>query len=767
MKNCVLSALVILLCAVAACNRDPNVAKKNYVEKGNKFFENGKYKEALIMYRKALQRDLKYGEAYYRSGLTEIALKDPNGAVRDLSRAVELLPDNLDAHDKLAAIYLMAAASDTAHRKGYLDELRGIADKETKQFPNSYEEARLRGYIAVFDNNGKAALQFFEKANRLKPNQPDVASVYMQTLASQGQIEEAEKLGTETLNKNPTALGIYDVLYILYAKQNKPEEAEKVRRMAVEKNPKEIRPRLDLALHYFAVKNRDQMLNTLATIENDPATFPKGLLDVGDFLNRLGDFELAAQKYRLGSEKYPKEKARYNKRLIEVLIRQNKKDEATQLVTNILKDDPKDAEGLALRASLTLMGANKEQLQSAINDLQSAVTQMPQNEVVRYNLGRALFANQNIDAARVQFEEAIKLQPRYELPRLALTQMMIQRGDFGKAAQMAQEIQQLNPRNIPAQLLRSRALIGLGNMKQAREELTRTKERYPNLPDARLQLAALDLQDKSYKSAEDSFRQLYGESKDPRAFMGLVDTYVAQGQMATALKMLQDELAKDPNRMEYHVAVAHIAAATKDYPTAISELKTVLGKAPQNAQLWIELSEVYRRAGDFNSAVDASKKAQQVAPNNAGATLQMAMLYETSGQRTESKPYYEQVLKLQPDNPVALNNLAFILAEAGTDLDQALTMAQRAKQQRPQDDDVADTLGWIYIKKNIPDSAVPIFRDLVSKNPNRSTYRYHLAMAYFQKGDKINAKKECEAALKTSNDQSESSRIKELMSRIG
>jgi len=71
MKNRVLSALIVLLCAVAACNRDPNVAKKNYVEKGNKFYENGKYKEALIMYRKALQRDLKYGEAYYRSGLAE------------------------------------------------------------------------------------------------------------------------------------------------------------------------------------------------------------------------------------------------------------------------------------------------------------------------------------------------------------------------------------------------------------------------------------------------------------------------------------------------------------------------------------------------------------------------------------------------------------------------------------------------------------------------------------------------------------------------
>src|SRR3954451_7479541 len=101
MKNRVLSALLGLLCAVVACNRDPNVAKKRYLDGGNKYYENGKYKEALIMYRKALQRDLKYGEAYYRSALAEIALQQYLNAIRDLQRAVELQPENLDAHDRL------------------------------------------------------------------------------------------------------------------------------------------------------------------------------------------------------------------------------------------------------------------------------------------------------------------------------------------------------------------------------------------------------------------------------------------------------------------------------------------------------------------------------------------------------------------------------------------------------------------------------------------------------------------------------------------
>ena len=50
-------------------------------------------------------------------------------------------------------------------------------------------------------------------------------------------------------------------------------------------------------------------------------------------------------------------------------------------------------------------------------------------------------------------------------------------------------------------------------------------------------------------------------------------------------------------------------------------------------------------------------------------------------------------------------------------------------------------LGWIYIKKNLSDSAISIFRDLVRDKPERSIYRYHFAMALHQKGTVASAGK--------------------------
>jgi Flp pilus assembly protein TadD len=128
---------------------------------------------------------------------------------------------------------------------------------------------------------------------------------------------------------------------------------------------------------------------------------------------------------------------------------------------------------------------------------------------------------------------------------------------------------------------------------------------------------------------------------------------------------------------------------------------------------------------------------------------------------------YEQVLKLQPDNPIALNNLAYLMTERGGDLDLALTYAQRAKQKYPKSLDISDTLGWIYIKKNLTGEAIGIYKELVTAQPQNSTFRYHLAMALFQKGDKPQAKKELQTALKNSPPKEEENKIRDLMARIG
>jgi tetratricopeptide (TPR) repeat protein len=144
----------------------------------------------------------------------------------------------------------------------------------------------------------------------------------------------------------------------------------------------------------------------------------------------------------------------------------------------------------------------------------------------------------------------------------------------------------------------------------------------------------------------------------------------------------------------------------------------------------------------------------------------LAIVLDAAARWNEAKQVYDATIKMDPTNGVALNNVAFLMAEHGGDLDQALTYAQKAKQLLPNLTEVSDTLGWIYLKKNLSDNAIDIFRDLVKQQPNASTYRYHLAMALYQKGDKPDAIQELQSALKYNPAPLERQKIQEYLGRM-
>src|SRR6476620_4495091 len=127
---------LLLLVMLASCNRDPKVQAQNYVNNGNKFFERAKYKEAAIMYKKALSKNQLSGEAYYRLALADLQLGAPGEAVGMLRRAVELQPDNMAAAVQLANIYLFASTQDQKNGAQLVEEGATLAAKILAKDPN-------------------------------------------------------------------------------------------------------------------------------------------------------------------------------------------------------------------------------------------------------------------------------------------------------------------------------------------------------------------------------------------------------------------------------------------------------------------------------------------------------------------------------------------------------------------------------------------------------------------------------------------------------
>jgi tetratricopeptide (TPR) repeat protein len=768
MRSPKIFVLVVLAILSAACNRDPKVQRQKYLESGNRYFENGKFKEASLMYRRSLQQDMRFGEAHYRLGMTELKLGRPVDALRSFQRAVELDPNNNEAPAKVAEIFLAAYGSDPKKPEQFLKEVEDMTKKLLDRNPKSFDGLRLRAYLNLARKDIKAAIADFQAADGVKPGDPAVAVVLAQTLMVDGRAPEGEQVALKAIETSKTYKPLYDILYAQYMKTDRRAEAEKVLVMKAENNPKDPFMLVQLAGHYWVQNQRPEAEKQLDKILANPKDFPQGHLVVGDFYFRARDLDRAVKEYRAGLTADASNKSNYQKRIVQVLTTQGRTSEAMSLVEEIVKENPKDDTALAMRGALALRGGDRNRLAAAVNDLQAVVSRSPDNPVLRFEYARALLAKGELDQARIQLVEAVKLRPDFLPPKLALAQIYVTKGDFPNALQTANQVLEYDPNNVPGKLLRSSAMIGMREYTQARQVLDGVLKQYPDLQDAQFQLGMLNFNEGKFREAESVFRRLYEKSpQDPRGLIGAIEALVSQSQYSQALQLITNELQKAPDRMDLRMALASTAYRSGNYEMAIDEYSKLAERNPKDMLVLVRLGEVYRRKGDINKAIETIQKAQSIDPNNAVASLNLAMLYDAAGQVDKSRPFYEKVLATEPDNPMALNNLAYIMAEEGNNLDQALTMVQKAKQKLPNNPEVSDTLGWIYIKKNLSDSAIGIFTDLTNKYPERATFHYHLAMAYFQKGDRPQARKYLQTALTKKPSKAEEAKIRDLMARIG
>jgi Tfp pilus assembly protein PilF len=91
----------------------------------------------------------------------------------------------------------------------------------------------------------------------------------------------------------------------------------------------------------------------------------------------------------------------------------------------------------------------------------------------------------------------------------------------------------------------------------------------------------------------------------------------------------------------------------------------------------------------------------------------------------------KSVLSLEEDHVQALNYLAYTYAEAGIEMDSAEKMARRARELKPEDGYVLDTLGWVLFKQGRFEDAVKVLEDAHRLQPNEAIIADHLGDAYY------------------------------------
>lgn len=759
MRNPAAIAVAAILVWSAGCG-----SSRDYVAEGDRLLSLQKYDEAILIYRKAIQKNPSSARAYCQLGRAYRATNDNKRAYASFERAVALDPEFERAQIELGNLYLGAYLLETVKESAVYGKITAIADRLLAKDPKSYAGLRLKGYLANSDRNPEEAISFFSRADAVNPGQPDVVLGLTQAFWAAGRYTEAQKTAQDLVEKNKTFGPIYDVLYGYEMAVGHPERAESWLKLKIANIPQSDQFRVQLAQHYRRTGRKEQGDDLLDGILRQASVSWAACVSVAESYESHGEWEKAASALDRGLAVHPEEKWAFESRTADLLALKGQPQAAIQLLDRLLSERPLDPAVRKAHAILLLDSNQRTDQALALRELQSLAQTDPGNPAILFLLGRAYALTGAEDKARQQFETVVQKDRDSVSALLALAELSSTSKHFQQSLIYSGRILALEPAHRNARLLHATALVGLGRLGLARSEYKSLVRDEPGFVEAQLQLAMLLVVEKQFTEAESSFRQLYRpKAGDFRALTGLVEVDAAQGRWTKALDLLNSELGKFPDAFPVRALLASTAVRAGNLDLGVQQYEQILQRGGVNLEVLTELGRLYQRRHDLPRSMAMLQKARDLAPEDWRTAARLGTVQQEAGLRPESRSSYEQAVRLGGDDADLLNNLAYLEADVGSNLDDALALARRALGKEPANSQYADTVGFIYLKKRDFASALDVFQKLSQRYPHEGGFRYHFALALVAGGRREQGERELRAAIAADPTLASQPEVKDLL----
>ncbi len=224
----------------------------------------------------------------------------------------------------------------------------------------------------------------------------------------------------------------------------------------------------------------------------------------------------------------------------------------------------------------------------------------------------------------------------------------------------------------------------------------------------------------------------------------------------------------DPNAPLPRVGVASVFGDVGDDPALADYMAQAVQKFPNDYRGYQSLMDAQGRLGrDADRKATAQKLIGVLssAPQKPGATdaqdrkQALAEAYFAAGDVKNGTAQYQAIIQAYPTQPLPLNNLAYNLATANTDLPQALNLSEQslalARKNSDTDEQMAlllDTLGWVQYRQGDFKNAAQNLEQAAALLPREAETRYHLGMVYTALGEPDAARAELGHAVLLSQD---------------
>lgn len=685
---------------------DPSRVDAMLAEAGLLIFDDANRAEELIA--KALDLEPDSSQAYAVRSQLELALNDSAGALRAALTAVELAPDAYQPQRQLAMVQQARI-----------------------------REAHLGGHEPP-DTMYKEAIAAFDRARELLGDRPSAtlrvnrASVYAAWPDHQDEALEQYRLAVEEARQSGSESELRVAL------RQSLQYARDLRNVPLMRASLEELVRLDPAnvgawrqLAWLSEANQRQgeavMQRMLAARPDDP----KAHIAYGLFQVRRGRTDAGIEHLKKMAERT--DSAEIEGALVNLYYGLSRSGDAAEVIAQMERRHPKHPRtALALAQKAMLEGRHEE----AAKGLRQTAGEVEDADVWRLlagaelRLGNPGSALDAIDRS-IEIEEGSGGFPE-EAYRLR-AQIQVRLNDCRRAIRSFSLLSRGRRQLLPHErVMQAHCLYEIGQEAIGRKLLDQMLAEGPSLG------AVIEFADRESGRQPERVRKLLEEALgekpgDPFLLNRIARFELESGRPEEALARLNEAIAAGGGTPRLLIERARLLVSRGDLQGAERDTLRAFQGDPDLPGVAAFLVQLYRAQDKLDQAVASFEEAQSAGALEPPGRVLLARMYIATGEDAKARELLESTLAERSDLPGAKNDLAFLLARAGQDLDRALRMAQEAQQGLPNSPDVADTVGYVYLRKGLMAPAVEQFRYALelarAREGEQPIYHYHLGLA--------------------------------------
>jgi len=387
---------------------------------------------------------------------------------------------------------------------------------------------------------------------------------------------------------------------------------------------------------------------------------------------------------------------------------------------------------------------NKAEVLALVQELAREYPNLPEAHIAQ---ARAAWGADNKSLALQEADAALALRPNWDDAALFKAQAL-QSISVAQAQEFYNVYLRDNPRSRDLRLAFARLLVQEKQYPAAREEFKRLVVDFPEQADVPFAIGLLSMQLQDYDAADTYLRQALERGiKDD----DMVRLYL--GQLNEERKHWDEaqqwySSVEGPQAFSAKLRVAGVLAHQGKLPEARAYLQAMeVTTNQQRTQVVSAEATLLRDAKQYQEAFEVLGKALEKLPNHPDLLYDYAMAAEKINRLDVLESSLKKLIQVKPDNAHAYNALGYTLADRTTRFDEAKQYLEQAVKLAPNDAFILDSLGWLQYRMKAHAQAISTLRHAFSVRADPEIAA-HLGEVLWESGDKIEAKKIWDGALK-------------------